>query len=183
MYNIKTLPPPPTGNILCVTDPSEANIYVDGTLQPQKSSVLLTNIYTGGHTISYTRPGYATYTESVTVSKDKTEKVCAILTKIVDITDKGIVICTTPNILSCPIFPTSCPLLVTPLNYINLIAMLNSTAAITLTVRFIYSLNGTINNRDVAINLSIGTNIVYAFPTNTQQPVNTILSLESVILI
>jgi len=183
MYDIQILPPPKYGNIFIVTDPSGADIYLDGTLQPQKTSILLTDILIGGYTILLSKPGYVSYSENIVVKQSQTTTVAAILTKIVNITDKGIVICTASNILTCPVSPIDCPLLITPLDYVNLLTVLSSTAPVSLTVRFIYTIDGATNTSDVPVNLSIGTNIVYSFPTNIQYPVNTILSLEDVLLV
>lgn len=179
---IESLPSPlKYGNILCITDPSKADIYLDGTIQSQQTSILLTNILVGYHAVSFIKAGYVTYTENIIVKQYQTTTVAAILTQIANITDKGIVICTGLNILTCPISPITCPVLITPLDYVNLIATISSTLSLNLTVRFIYSLDGT-NYVDVPVNLAIGNNIVYAFPLNVQYPPDVILSLDDVIL-
>lgn len=179
-YNVETLQN--IGNILTITDPSKANIYIDGVLQIQKTSVLLTNIPIGNRTVQFTKAGYAPYTEIVAVKKGVTVRVASILTQIVNITDSGIVVCTGLNISSCPISPISCPVSVTPLNYANLIAILNAASSTTLTVTFIYTLNDVINYANVSVNLVIGTNIIYAFPTNIQYSSNAIVELKGVTL-
>ena len=171
------------GNILAISDPSNAYIYIDGVLQPRLTSVLLTNIPIGNHTVLFSKVGYAPYIEIASIKKNVTTKVATILTQIASIVDKGIVICATSNISNCPIIPIACPISVTPLDYTNLIAILNSTSPITITARFTYTINGVINNKDVNTNLLTGTNIIYAFPTNIQYSANTILSLEDVTLI
>ena len=178
-YDISTLQA--TGIITFITDPSGANIYIDGVLQSVKTSTSII-VPTGNRTITFTKAGYNSYSEVVSGLKGGQVKVCAILGQTTSIIDSGIVICTTPNISSCPISPITCPTSVNPLDYINFIAILNSTVPTTLTVRFIYMIDNIINNTDVSVNLIIGTNIVYAFPTNIQYPVSTI-SLEDVILI
>jgi len=183
MYDIETLPPPKYGNIFIVTDPSGADIYLDGILQPKKTSILLKDIAIGAHSILLSKSGYESYSDNIVVKQEQTTTVAVILTKIVDITDKGIVICATSNILTCPVSPIDCPILITPLDYVNLLTVLNSTVPVSLTVRFIYTIDGAANTSDVYVNLSIGTNIVYTFPTNIQYPVNTILSLEDVLLV
>jgi len=172
-----------TGNILAITDPSKANIYIDGIIQPQLTSILITNIPVGNHTVQFTKAGYAPYTDTVNIKKNVTTTVAAILTQMANIDDKGIVICTGLNISTCPISPLSCPILITPLDYVNMIAIITSTSPLSLTVRFIHTLDGIQNYTDVPVNLAIGNNIVYAFPTNIQYPPNSILSLDDVILI
>lgn len=180
-YNIETLQN--VGNILAITDPSKASIYIDGVLQPQHTSILLINIPTGNHTVLFTKVGYSSYTEIVNIKKNITTKVASILTQTANITDKGIVICTSLNISTCPISPITCPILTTPLDYVNLVATITSTLPLILTVRFIYMLDGTQNYTDVPVNLAIGNNIVYAFPLNIQYSPNAILSLDDVTLI
>lgn len=180
MDNITTLQN--VGNMLAISDPSGANIYIDGVLQAQKTSVLLTNITVGNRTVQFIKAGYTPYTDIVTVKRGITVKVASILAQIVNIIDSGIVICTGLNISSCPISPISCPVSVTPLNYVNLIAILGATAPTTLTVTLAYTLNDVMNYANVAASLEIGTNIVYAFPTNIQYSSNTIVELKDVTL-
>lgn len=180
MDNIITLQN--VGDMLAISDPSGANIYIDGVLQVQKTSVLLTNIIAGNHTVQFTKAGYAPYTDIVIVKKGVMAKVASILTQIVRVIDSGIVICAGSNISSCPISPISCPVSVTPLNYVNLIAILGATAPITLTVTLAYTLNDVMNYENVVASLEIGTNIVYAFPSNIQYSSNTIVELKDVTL-
>lgn len=171
------------GDILAITDPSNANIYIDGILQPQQTSILLTNILVGNHTVQFTKAGYLPYTETVNIKKNITTKVASILTQIANITDKGIVICTGLNISTCPISPITCPILATPLDYVNLIVAITSASPLSLTIRFIYTLDTIQNYADVPVNLAIGNNIVYTFPLNVKYTPNSILSLDDVILI
>ncbi len=171
------------GNILAITDPSKADIYIDGILQTQLSSILITNIPIGNHTIIFSKSGYQPYTEIVNIRKNITTKVAAILTQIANIIDKGIVICPGSNIATCPIIPISCPIMTTPLDYINFLANITSTSPLIVIVRFLYTLDGISNYTDVSVNLAIGNNIVYAFPLNIQYSPNAILSLDDVMLI
>lgn len=180
-YDIETLQN--VGNILAITDPSNANIYIDGILQPQQTSILLTDIPIGNHTVLFAKAGYSSYTETVNIKKSVTTKVASILTQVANIIDNGIVICASLNISTCPISPISCPILITPLDYVNLIVTITSTSPLSLTVRFIYTIDGTQNYADVPVNLAIGNNIVYTFPLNVQYSPNSILSLDDVILI
>lgn len=182
-YYISSTQPPKFGNILCISDPSQADILLDGVLLPQKTSITLIDIPIGSHDITFTKGGHLPYSDRVVVKQGQTVTVATILTKTVDIIDNGIVICAGSNILACPVSPITCPITTTPLDYINLIVILNATSASTLTVRFVYTLDSITNYTDVSVNLSIGTNVIYAFPTNNQYPGETILSLEDVILV
>lgn len=174
---------PKYGNILCITDPSKADIYINGILQPQQTSTLFTNILIGNYTVSFVKTGYTTYTEIIIVRQNLTTTVASILNQIANITDRGIVICSGLNISTCPISPITCPILTTPLDYINLITTITSISPLTLIVRFIYTLDGTQNYTDIPINLATGNNIVYAFPLNIRYSPNVILSLDDVMLI
>ncbi len=172
-----------TGTIIFITDPSGANIYIDGVLQSVKTSTSL-RVPTGNRTITFTKSGYASYTQVVSgLKKDQTIKVSTILGQSAYITNSGIVICTTANITSCPITPIICPAIINPLDYINLIATINSTIQTSLTIRFTYTLNDTTHYDNITINLSTGNNIVYAWSTNRRYDVNTIITLVDVSLI
>lgn len=174
---------PATATIIFITDPSNAHIYINGILQPVNTSTSI-SFLTGTYTITFYKAGYNTYTEIVTLLLPyQIVKVAAILTQIANITDKGVVLCTGSNIFTCPISPISCPILITPLDYINLIATITSTSSLSLVIRFIYTLDGIQYYADVSVTLAIGNNIVYAFPLNIQYPPNAILSLDDVILI
>jgi hypothetical protein len=174
---------PATATITFITDPSNANIYINGILQPINTSTSIP-VMAGDYTTTLYKAGYYPYAETVTgLLPNQIVKVATILTQIANITDNGIVICTGLNISTCPISPITCPILITPLDYINLITTITSTSPLSLTVRFIYMIDGTQNYTDVPVNLAIGNNIVYAFPLNMQYPPNAILSLDNVILI
>lgn len=173
---------PAIATIICITDPSNANIYINGILQPVNTSTSIA-VLTGNYTVTFYKAGYYPYTETVIgLVANQVIKIAEILMRIANITDSGIVICTGLNISSCPISPISCPVSVTPLNYVNLIAILNTTSSTTLTITFIYTLNDVINYANITANLVIGTNIVYAFPTNIQYSSNTIVELKDVTL-
>lgn len=174
---------PATATITFITDPSNANIYINGILQPVNTSTSI-SVLTGDYTITLYKAGYYPYTETVTgLVPNQIVKVSSILTQIANITDKGIVVCTGLNISTCPISPITCPIIITPLDYVNLIVTITSTSPLSLTVRFIYTINGIQNYSDVPVNLATGNNIVYAFPLNVQYSPNSILSLDDVILI
>lgn len=172
-----------TGTIIFITDPSGADIYIDGVLQSAKTSTSLT-VPTGNRDITFVKAGYTSYTETVSgLKQNQTIKVAAILEQIVDIINSGIVICTTTNKTSCPTTPITCPTSINPLDYINFIAIINSTAQRTVIVRFTYTLNDTTFYSNVTISLSIGNNIVYAWSTNRRYDVNTIVTLIDVSLV
>lgn len=173
---------PATATITFITDPSNANIYINGVLQPVNTSTSI-SVLTGSYIILLYKTGYYPYTETVTLTANQAVKISAILTQIANITDKGIVICSGLNISTCPVLPISCPILTTPLDYVNLIVTITSTLPLILTIRFIYTLDGISNYTDVPVNLAIGNNAVYAFPLNIQYSPNAILSLDDVILI
>jgi hypothetical protein len=170
---------PATGTIVCITDPSNANIYIDGILQTVNTSNSII-VSTGSHTVTFSKAGYQSYTTNITISNNQTMNVCAILQQIVTITNYGIVICTTSNVSSCPTTPITCPITVNPTNYINFIATLNSISPINLTVNFSYTISDTVYVQSVPVSLLTGTNVVYAFPTNVQYSPNTIISLTDV---
>ncbi len=174
---------PATATIIFITDPSNANIYINGILQSVNTPTSI-SVLSGDYTITFYKAGYIPYTEIITgLLPNQIVKVAAILTQIANITDNGIVICAELNILTCPIAPIICPILTTPLDYVNLIAIITSTAPLIVTVRFIYTLNEISNFADVLVNLTVGDNTVYAFPLNVQYSLDAILSLDDVILI
>lgn len=169
-----------TGTIICITDPSGADIYIDNVLQSVKTSTSLI-VPTGNRTVTFKKAGYASYSEIVAgLKKNQVVKVCAILGQVSSITNYGIVICTGPNISSCPMAPVPCPISINPLDYVNFIAIINSTVQTQLTVTFTYTLNGTEYMVNVPIVASEGTNIVYAFPENIRYSPNTVMTLVSV---
>lgn len=180
-YGISTLQS--TGTIICVTDPSGADIYVDGVLQQVKTSTSII-VPTGNRIITFVKAGYGSYSEEVDgLRKGQVVSVCAILGQTVSIIDNGIVICSGPAISTCPTTPSDCSIPITPLDYVNMIVTINSTVQTSLTVIFTYTLDGTIYTANIPIILSVGTNIIYAFPENIRYPPNTVMTLVSVELI
>jgi len=172
-----------TGIIIFITDPSGANIYIDGVLQSVKTSTSL-RVPTGNRTITFTRTGYASYTQVVSgLKKDQVIKVSAILGQTTYIINSGIVICTTANKTSCPTTPVICPTTINPLDYINLIAIINSTIQTTVTIRFTYTLNDTTHYDNTTVNLLTGNNVIYAWSINRIYDVNTTITLLDVSLI
>lgn len=172
-----------TGTIIFITDPSGANIYIDGVLQSAKTSTSLI-VPTGNRTITFVKAGYDSYTQVVSgLKKDQIIKVCAILGQAMNVIDSGIVICTTTSTISCPITPIICPISINPLDYINFIAKINSNVQKNITVKFTYVLDDITYDDNVTANLSTGTNIIYAWSTNRRYNVNTIITLIDVSLI
>lgn len=177
---------PATATLMFITDPSGANIYINGILQPVNTSTSIA-ILSGNYTIIFYKAGYYSYTETVTgLGANQIVKVSTILIQAVSIIDQGIVFCTGLSYITCPASITApCPISITPLDYINFLTILDniSGSPITLTVRFLYSLDDIIYNIDVPVVLPLGTSIVYAFTTNQRYGSNTIISLDNVILI
>lgn len=172
-----------TGNILTITDPSGAKIYLNGDLQSQTTSSLLEDIQTGDYTIIFTKAGYESYTEDIEVKSNKTTKVCAILTKLMDITGESIVKCTTTDILTCPTSPEWCSPYISDSDYMNMLAIIESTITESITIRFTYSIDGTVYNDDINASLISGTNMIYAWPTNRTYPPNTEIILMNTSLV
>jgi hypothetical protein len=170
------------GDILIVTEPPGANIYLDGIIQQQQTPSIIT-VNEGKYNLTLTKAGYTSYTQIVDIKKNTTTTVATILSQIVDITDSGVVICSNPNVTTCPMSLLSCPIIVAASDYINLMVILWSTASTPAMVRFTYTLNDVINYADVSTTLMPGTNIVYAFTTNVRYSGDTILSLDDVTLI
>lgn len=170
------------GNLSIITDPTNANVYIDGVLNTQKTSLTITNISVGQHTVILTKAGYLSYTQNVNIIANQTITISAILQQLSTITDTEIVNCPTSAVSSCPTTPIPYTI-ISPLDYVNLMATINSTQAVSTTVRFTYIINDIVDYTDVTTNLTIGTNIVYAFPTNRTYPGGTILSIGDVILI
>lgn len=182
MFALKPIPTISTSTIIFITDPSNANIYVDGILQITNTSSSFT-IPAGDHTVIFTKAGYMSHTQTFTTIAGQTITVAAILQPISNIVDSGIVICTTSIISSCPITPISCPVQITPLDYVNFLAIIDSTQTTTITIRFLYYINDIANYTDVTTSLIVGTNIIYAFPTNVTYSPEDVVSLYSVTLI
>ena len=177
---------PATATIICITDPSGANIYINGILQTVNTSTPIA-VLTGNYTVLFYKPGHYTYTETITgLLPNQIVKVSTILTQIVFTIDQGIVFCTGSSYATCPISITAtCPISITPLDYVNFLVIFDNTSGspITLTVRFIYSIDSITYSADVPAILPVGTGIVYAFTTNQTYGPNTIVSLDNVTLI
>ena len=182
MFALRPIPIAGPSTIVFITDPSDANIYVDGVLQITNTSSSFT-ISAGDHTVTFTKAGYMSNTQTFTAMAGQTITVGAILQPFSNIIDIGIVICTESTISSCPITPISCPFEVTPLDYMNFIAVIDSTQITTVTMRFLYYVNDVANYTDVTTSLIVGTNVIYAFPINETYSPNDVVSLYSVTLI
>lgn len=182
MFALKPVPIISTSTVIFITDPSDANIYVDGILQITNTSSSFT-IQAGDHTVTFTKAGYMSNTQMFTAIASQTITIGAILQPISNIVDSGIVICTSSSTSSCPTTPISCPVQITPLDYVNFLVIINSTQEMTVTIRFLYYINDVENYTDTTTSLIVGTNVIYAFPVNVTYSPNAVISLYSVTLI
>lgn len=173
---------PTTATIICITDPTDAYIYIDGTLQHVHTSGPI-SVLIGGHTVTFSKPGYNSYTTTVNVTTNQVINICAILTQIVNIIDSGVVICTTSSIMSCPTIPIACPATINPLDYINFSTTINSSTPKTVTIRFTYTLDDVTYYDDVVVNLLTGNNTTYAWTANRRYWVNMTITLVNVSII
>lgn len=104
-----------------------------------------------------------------------------VIKNVITIADKSIVICTDDTLGSCPGIPDTCPVGVTPEDYVNMVAIVNALVAESgVTVRFEYLLNDVPAYVDVIVNLEAGDNTVYAFADNQQYSTNQTLTLYGV---
>ena len=72
-----------TGSISFASNPSGANIYLDGTLQTAKTPATITNISAGSHSYTLRLTGYNDATGTVTVTAGQTATVSVTLTPVV----------------------------------------------------------------------------------------------------
>ena len=100
---------------------------------------------------------------------------------VITVTDSSINICATmgpPTIGDCPV-PASCPVSITPLQYVNMYASVNALVAqIGVEITFQYVLNDLPTATPRIVDLLAGTNTVWAFPdTNVKYAPDTTLVL------
>lgn len=96
---------------------------------------------------------------------------------VINIIDAGIVTCTGPATITCGAIPGTCPS-VDPTTYVNMVAMVDALVAQNgVTIRFEYLLNDVPTTTDIIVNLTAGSNTVYAFTTNQQYTAGTTLAL------
>ncbi len=88
-YLTETLTPLPPATIIVSSTPSGAMVYSDGVMvgrTPDKSTLVLTDILPGNHTLLLNRPGYKTYTTDYTVQQDQQYVVSVTLEPVVPVT-------------------------------------------------------------------------------------------------
>lgn len=96
----------------------------------------------------------------------------------ITITDSSIIVCTGSTIGTCPGIPPSCPVGVSPNDYVNMVATVTALVAQTgVKIAFEYLLNDVPTITEVSVNLIAGSNTVYAFVANIQYSTDTTLSL------
>lgn len=96
----------------------------------------------------------------------------------ITVTDSSIIICSDSDTGNCGAIPDSCPTGVTPNEYVNMVATVDALVAQDdVKIAFEYLLNDVPATEEVTVNLTAGSNTIYAFPTNTQYPPDTTLSL------
>lgn len=99
----------------------------------------------------------------------------------ITVTDSSIIVCTGSTVGTCPGIPPSCPVGVSPNDYVNMVATVTALVAQTgVKVAFEYLLNDVPTTTEVTVDLVAGSNTVYAFTTNVQYSADTTLSLFGV---
>jgi len=98
---------------------------------------------------------------------------------VITVTDSSITICTGAAIGTCPGIPPSCPVGVTPEEYVNMVATVDVLVAQTgVKIAFDYLLDDAPTTTEVTVDLAAGSNIVYCFAANIQYTVDTTLALH-----
>lgn len=96
----------------------------------------------------------------------------------ITITDSSITICTGAVVGTCPGIPPSCPVGVSPVDYVNMVATVTALVAQTgVKIAFEYLLSDVPTTTEVTVDLAAGSNTVYAFAANVQYSADTTLSL------
>lgn len=100
----------------------------------------------------------------------------------VTVTEISIVKCTGSDIGDCPdTIPAACPTGLLPTDYINMLAIVETTSAQSgVNLRFEYLLDDIPTYTDVTVDLDAGSNAVYAFATNAQYSAGQSLTLYDV---
>lgn len=100
---------------------------------------------------------------------------------VINVTDSSIIICTDSATGTCPGIPPSCPVGVTPNDYVNMVATVTALVAQTgAKIAFEYLLNDVPTTTEVIVDLVTGSNTIYALPANVQYSPATTLSLFGV---
>lgn len=97
---------------------------------------------------------------------------------VITVTDSSIIICTGTAIGTCPGIPPSCPVGVTPNDYVNMVATVGALVGQIVDIAFDYILNDVPTTTVVtAVPLLTGSNTVYCFGVNIQYGADTTLVL------
>ena len=119
---------------------------------------------------------YPTYSSSIRTLAPSCKRI--EVKNVITVTDSSIIICTGAATGTCPGIPPSCPIGVSPNDYVNMVATV--TALVTQTgvkIAFEYLLNDVPTTTEVTVDLTAGSNTVYAFPANVQYAPDMTLSL------
>lgn len=96
---------------------------------------------------------------------------------VITVTDSSIVTCTGSGTVTCGAIPGTCPS-INPTTYVNMVVIVNALVVQNgVTIRFEYLLNDAPMVADIVVNLTAGSNTVYAFITNQQYSADTTLAL------
>lgn len=134
--------------------------------------------------IPYSRSGFGFMTDSIYPLYSGTIRTLAPSCKRIEVkntitvTDSSIIVCTGSAVGTCPGIPPSCPVGVSPNDYVNMVATVTALVAQTgVKIAFEYLLNDVPTTTEVTVDLVAGSNTVYAFVVNIQYSANTALSL------
>ena len=123
-----------------------------------------------------TNSTYSTYAPSIRSLSPSCNRI--EVKNVITVSDSSIVICTGATTGTCPGIPPSCPVGVNPNDYINMIATVTAMVAQTgVKIAFEYLLNDVPTTTEVTVNLTAGSNTIYAFLANAQYSSDTTLSL------
>lgn len=123
-----------------------------------------------------TYPTYPTYPSSIRTLAPSCNRI--EVKNTITVTDSSIIICTGPTTGTCPGIPPSCPVGVTPNDYVNMVATVTALVGeVGVKIAFEYLINDVPTTTEVTVDLTAGPNMVYAFPTNIQYAPGTTLSL------
>jgi len=126
--------------------------------------------------IPYSRSGFGFMTQQIRTLSPSCNRI--EVKNVITVTDSSIVICAGAATGTCPGIPPSCPVGVTPNDYVNMIATVTALVAQTgVTIRFEYLLDDSPTTTDVVVDLVAGLNTVYAFAVNQQYIADTTLAL------
>ena len=123
-----------------------------------------------------TYPTYPTYSSSIRSLAPACNRI--EVKNTITVTDSSIIICTGSATTTCPGIPPSCPIGVSPSDYVNIVATVTALVAQTgVKIAFEYLLSDVPTTTEVTVNLTAGSNTIYAFPNNVQYGSDTTLSL------